>query len=310
MSANWAPQFAAGAPAWQPLFGSGVLGIDSVVPTTTGATVTYSGTATHYRVDGGAAVAVPSNPFTFAGLAPNTEPHTVELSGNGGSSWTAPQTFGTLNPGAGGGTIPTPALVSAAITATVLHRVTAAVVVDVDGAPPPASDVDVAIAATVLHRVTAAVQVTSRTPVQVDLAIAVPVLHRVTAAAQIYWGAGLPPLTRSTMRTIPAGRKTPIHLQALDAAEVDDLAFNFAAKLPAGDSVSSAIVTIEDRVGTDPAPLPLKVGMHQVQGTLVLQRVSGAIGLAGVTYLLRCEATLASGKKLLAAAFMKVTRQA
>lgn len=79
----------------------------SVSPTTTGATVAYTGAVTHYRVDGGSAVAVPSNPFTFAGLAPNTEPHTVELSGDGGSSWPVTWTFGTLNPGAGGGEIPT-----------------------------------------------------------------------------------------------------------------------------------------------------------------------------------------------------------
>lgn len=284
MSANWAPLFVASAPAWQPLFGSGVLTIESVTPTTTGATVAYSGTATHYRVDAGAAVAVPSNPFTFAGLAPNTEPHTVELSGNGGSSWTDAWTFGTTNPGAGSGDIPTPMLVDVSITAPVLHRVTAAVVVDVAGAPPPAADVDVAIAVSALHRVTVAAQVTT-----LDT---------------------LPTLTRSTMRTIPAGRQAPIHLLPLDSGEVDDLAFDFGAKMPAGDTIASAAVSVEDRVGTDAAAAPLAVGAHQVQGTLVLQRVSGALGVAGVTYLLRCQATLASGKTLLAAAFLKVTRQA
>jgi hypothetical protein len=89
--------------------------IVALVPTASGATVTYSGTVTHYRVNGGTAVAVPSNPFTFTGLAENTQPHTVELSGDGGSTWpvsSAP--FGTLNPGTGSGEPLVPVLLQAA----------------------------------------------------------------------------------------------------------------------------------------------------------------------------------------------------
>lgn len=79
----------------------------SFTATATGGTVVYSGAVTHYRVNGGAAIAIPASPFTFAGLSPNTEPHTVQLSGDGGSTWPASWTFGTLNPGTGGADAPT-----------------------------------------------------------------------------------------------------------------------------------------------------------------------------------------------------------
>lgn len=99
------------------------LAIVSVAPTATGATVAYVGAGTHYRVNGGAIVALPASPFTFSGLAPNSEPNTVELSSDGGSTWTAPWTFGTLNPGSGGGELdpslipPLPALLGSAAAA-------------------------------------------------------------------------------------------------------------------------------------------------------------------------------------------------
>jgi acetyltransferase-like isoleucine patch superfamily enzyme len=101
MSANWAAQFAAGAPSWQPLFGVGPLAIIDVTGGSTTAVVTYSGAASFYRLDGGSPIALGASPATITGLTANTE-YTIEISADG-STWTDPVDFGTLNPADGGG---------------------------------------------------------------------------------------------------------------------------------------------------------------------------------------------------------------
>lgn len=101
MSANWAAQYAAGTPSWQPLFGVGPLAIIDVTGGTTTAVVTYSGAASYYRLDGGSSIAMGASPATITGLTANTE-YSIEISADG-STWADPVDFGTLNPGEGGG---------------------------------------------------------------------------------------------------------------------------------------------------------------------------------------------------------------
>jgi len=103
-------------------------------------------------------------------------------------------------------------------------------------------------------------------------------------------------------------RRTPTQLKGLDVAEVDDIAFRFGPLVLPGETVQGYAFSAEPRVGVDATPEPLKVGAPQRFGTDCIQRVSGAIGVAGVTYLLRCVATLSSGRTIVASAFMRVVR--
>lgn len=254
----------------------------SVEPSANGATVTYTGAANRYRVDGGAAVVVPSNPFSFFGLSPNTEPHTVELSNDGGATWPASWTFGTTNPGTGTGDIPSSALAQVSIAAAVLHRVTAAVQVQLV-TPPAGADVDVAVSATVLHRVTAAVAV--------------------------YSGTELPALTPSTRRRFIAYRSSRTFMSTtrpvvtatpMDVAEADNIAFDFTRELDDGETLMSApapTVTCEWHSGPADEQAATRItGAPQISGGLVVQSATG--GLPGTTYLLRCTVTTSSGRKL------------
>lgn len=99
---------------------SGVPVITDIEPGDTSIVVTWTGTATHYRIDGGTTTALPdgTSPDTITGLTENTEYNSpgLELSGDSGSTWSDPVAFGTLNPGEGGGgmdALPTLSTVSA-----------------------------------------------------------------------------------------------------------------------------------------------------------------------------------------------------
>jgi len=110
-------------------------------------------------------------------------------------------------------------------------------------------------------------------------------------------------------RIARSGRSTPTKLRALDVDEVDDIAFDFSRDLRGGDVLGGFTFTIAARVGTDTNPDALRVGAPAFVGTALVQRVQG--GTVGVTYLLRAEATMSpSGRKAIAAAFLKIVRQA
>ena len=117
MSANWAVQFAAGAPSWQPLFGVGPLAIIDVTGGTTTAVVTYSGAASFYRLDGGSSIALGASPATITGLTANTE-YSIEISADG-STWADPVDFGTLNPADGGGAYESEVTAAASLSAAI-----------------------------------------------------------------------------------------------------------------------------------------------------------------------------------------------
>lgn len=91
-------------------------------------------------------------------------------------------------------------------------------------------------------------------------------------------------------------------LQAIDVDEVDTLTFEFGPGMLAGESISTVDVQCTVHSGTDPTPGDLLVGPPQITGTDVLQRAQGPV--AGVTYHLRCAATLDSGRVLVNAAYL------
>lgn len=118
------------------------------------------------------------------------------------------------------------------------------------------------------------------------------------------------PVLDAGVRAMKAGRLTPTRLPHLDAAEVDNLTADMSPVLGTADPIVDVVVTCEDRVGTDAALRPLLYGEWQVQGHLVRQRIKGALGVPGVTYLLRVEATALSGKVAVAVGLVKVLRLA
>lgn len=106
----WFASESGGNGIWALSESAGGLAITSITPSDTSIVVAWTGTATHYRINGGTTTALPdgTSPDTLAGLTANTEYDApgLELSGDGGSTWSDPVAFGTLNPGGGGGGIP------------------------------------------------------------------------------------------------------------------------------------------------------------------------------------------------------------
>jgi len=112
------------------------------------------------------------------------------------------------------------------------------------------------------------------------------------------------------IRRVHADRTVPLKLMALDSAEIDVLTFEYSRVLQDDEIVIAAVPTVEARIGEDPAAASIYVGSHEIHGTGVRQRISGATGLPGVTYLMRCVATLNTGRVVVAAAFIRVFRRA
>jgi hypothetical protein len=65
--------------------------------------------------------------------------------------------------------------------------------------------------------------------------------------------------------------------------------FDFSPILGTTETISSASCTIQVKDGTDANPSAIKVGSPAINGSLVVQRVSG--GLNGVTYRLEMTVT-------------------
>lgn len=104
---------------------------------------------------------------------------------------------------------------------------------------------------------------------------------------------------------------------AMDLAEIDDIPFDFTADMVTGETITDADITCEAIQGDDSAAQTMVTGAHQV-GTMTVAGVftassSGGVVLqrftaqkAGVTYGVRCVATLSSGRKLTAAGELPV----
>lgn len=89
--------------AEEPSAGSSDPVIVDVTGSDTGAVLTYTGVATHYRLNGGSSVAVGASPYSITGLTVNTE-YTIEITADE-ITWTAEYDFGTDNSATGGGLI-------------------------------------------------------------------------------------------------------------------------------------------------------------------------------------------------------------
>jgi hypothetical protein len=91
-----------------------------------------------------------------------------------------------------------------------------------------------------------------------------------------------------------------------DLSERDNFRFDFSRALGTGETVSSAVVTCEVASGTDASPSALLSGSPAVSSPNVTQLVIG--GLVGVSYYIRCVATLSSGRVLASTALVNIIR--
>lgn len=104
---------------------------------------------------------------------------------------------------------------------------------------------------------------------------------------------------------------------AMDLEEVDDIPFNFTADMVPGETITDADIACTPISGDDNAAQDMVTGSHLVgtlstagvfaesaSGGVVLQRFTAQ--KAGVTYGVRCVATLSSGRKLTAAGELPV----
>jgi hypothetical protein len=172
---------------------------------------------------------------------------------------------------------------------------------------PPAVEVDAGALA--ILQAAIGVQISAASRGSATVTVEVPAVLQADIGASVTMGVVLPPLIEG-LRRVCAGRKTPAHLRPIDVGEIDNLVVDFGCLMPDGDAVQTVDLHCEARVGIDASPSPLLYGLPQVQGEKVLQRVRGDLGTVGVTYLLRATAHLASGRALVAAAFLKVVRLA
>lgn len=93
---------------------------------------------------------------------------------------------------------------------------------------------------------------------------------------------------------------------AKDLSERDNFRFDFTLALTSGETISSAVVTCEVADGTDASPSALLSGSPVVASPNVTQLVIG--GLVGVSYYIRCVATLSSGRVLASTALVNIVR--
>ena len=111
----------------------------------------------------------------------------------------------------------------------------------------------------------------------------------------------------SSLRIVRAGRSTPTYLAPLDVDEIDDIHFDFKPALVGVEPVLAVAVTCEARVGVDAAAAAMRVGDPVFGADAAVQRIRA--GLVDVIYLVRATATLATGRKVTASAFLPVARK-
>jgi hypothetical protein len=98
--------------------------------------------------------------------------------------------------------------------------------------------------------------------------------------------------------------RAPELLLPLELGETDVLTFDYTDSLEAGETITSATVTISVVQGTDPSPDNLKIGGAQAATPYALQKVSG--GVRNTTYLCYCAATTSNSRVLVNAGILPV----
>lgn len=97
------------------------------------------------------------------------------------------------------------------------------------------------------------------------------------------------------------------HWPAKDPAEKVWLTFDFKAALEAGETITATQVTVELMQGTDATPANIFDGASQtLAGNKVMQKIMGGVDQA--VYLIKCVATLSSGRVLALAGRLTVER--
>lgn len=94
------------------------------------------------------------------------------------------------------------------------------------------------------------------------------------------------------------------HWPQKDPGEALIAEFDFVDELATGETIGSLAVSCSVLAGSDASPSAVLNGSPTISGGLVLQPFHG--GLDGVTYLLRCVATLSSGRILVRTATLPV----
>ena len=89
-----------------------------------------------------------------------------------------------------------------------------------------------------------------------------------------------------------------------DPGEKFWISFNYAAELEAGETISSVSLAIEVVTGTDATPANVLSGTPVIQTGDVVQLIQG--GITEVVYVLKCLATLSTGRILARAALLPV----
>lgn len=94
-----------------------------------------------------------------------------------------------------------------------------------------------------------------------------------------------------------------------DQAERRRIGFDFSAELVNYPDVTIESATMSATVvsGTDPNPSSILTGSVQVDGAQIFQMREG--GVTGVTYKIRCEATLSDGQVLVRTGNLKLVRE-
>jgi hypothetical protein len=83
----------------------------------------------------------------------------------------------------------------------------------------------------------------------------------------------------------------------LDVDEADFVAFDFTDMLVDGESIASVVITCEAVTGTDATASSRPSGTPVIDAAVVKQLMAGVV--EGVTYLIRCKATLAPAPRQL-----------
>lgn len=89
-----------------------------------------------------------------------------------------------------------------------------------------------------------------------------------------------------------------------DPAEKFTLSFDYTAALASGETIISAAIAVSVKAGVDATPNNFLDGVNQVLAGVVLQGIKDGIDQA--SYLVRCVATLSSGRVLVLAGVVPV----
>ena len=93
--------------------------------------------------------------------------------------------------------------------------------------------------------------------------------------------------------------------QGKPSSETRTETFDFASRLAAGETLSTAATSCAVYSGTDASPSAVISGSASIAGTAVAQKITG--GTLGVTYLLTCSVTTSAGQTLKLSAYLTIT---